>query len=138
MKGNTVENRSLELLVLKGDFSICKLKSAEGLTFERPFTFFSATDDECSLVCETAVKPGCEQILESSDGWKGVKICGVLDFSLIGILAGIAQVLRDAGVGIFVVSTFNTDYVFTRAEQFLEALEALGRAQYQVITDRDR
>ncbi len=49
-----------------------------------------------------------------NDGWKAFRIQGVLDFSLIGILAKIATVLADNGISIFAVSTYNTDYVLIK------------------------
>ena len=59
------------------------------------------------------------------DGWKAFRIQGVLDFSLIGILAKIATVLADNGISIFVVSTYNTDYVLIKKENYQKALDIL-------------
>ena len=59
------------------------------------------------------------------DGWKAFRIQGVLDFSLIGILAKIATVLADNGISIFAVSTYNTDYVLIKKENYQKALDIL-------------
>lgn len=63
-----------------------------------------------------------------NDGWKAFRIQGVLDFSLIGILAKIATVLADNGISIFAVSTYNTDYVLIKKENYQKALDILQTA----------
>ena len=67
------------------------------------------------------------------DGWKAVRICGELDFSLIGILAGITRILAERRIGIFAISTFNTDYVLTKEVDFEKAIHALKEAGYSII-----
>ena len=111
-------------------FSVCKVADYSGIDLARPFVFTGSTDAEKSLVCPTALVP--ENTLEREDGWKGFRVRGVLDFSLIGILAGITDVLAKAEVGVFVVSTYNTDYVFTRETQFEKAMLALKAAGYTI------
>ena len=83
------------------------------------------------MVCPADMVPS--QTLERSNGWRAFRIRGVLDFSLIGILAPIATVLADKGIGIFTVSTYNTDYVLTKAEDFPAALDALSKSGYAII-----
>ena len=68
-----------------------------------------------------------------NDGWKAFRIQGVLDFSLIGILAKIATVLADNGISIFAVSTYNTDYVLIKKENYQKALEVLQTAGYKIV-----
>lgn len=58
---------------------------------------------------------------------------GTLDFSLIGILADISQVLAQAKVGIFVVSTFDTDYIFVKGQQLEKAISSLAQAGYEIV-----
>lgn len=67
------------------------------------------------------------------DGWKGFRIQGVLDFSLIGILSKIATILAEQDIGIFAVSTYNTDYIFMKKENFARALDVLSDAGYRII-----
>ena len=55
--------------------------------------------------------------LERDDGWRAFRIQGVLDFSLIGILSAISAVLAENHIGIFAVSTYNTDYILTKEER---------------------
>lgn len=67
------------------------------------------------------------------DGWKAFRIQGVLDFSLIGILAKIATVLADNGISIFAVSTYNTDYVLIKKENYQKALDILQTTGYKIV-----
>ena len=76
-----------------------------------------------------------EDTVEREDGWRAFRICGVLDFSLIGILAGITHILADRKIGLFAISTYNTDYVLTKEENYKNAVPALKEAGY-TIKDR--
>ncbi|MGX8715729.1 MAG: ACT domain-containing protein, partial [Lachnospiraceae bacterium] len=82
------------------------------------------------LVCPEALVPG--NTIERDDGWKGFRIIGQLDFSLIGILARISKILAEAGIGIFAISTYNTDYILTKEENFEKAMKVLKNAGYEV------
>ena len=64
------------------------------------------------------------------DGWRAFRIEGVLDFGLVGILAGIASLMAENGIAIFAVSTFNTDYVFLKEEHLQTALQILVKNGY--------
>ncbi len=99
--------------------------------FNQEFCFTGRTEEENSLVCMTENVP--ENVTEQDDGWKAFRIQGVLDFSLIGILAKIAGLLAENKIGIFAISTYNTDYILTREENYEKALEVLKQAGYQII-----
>lgn len=114
-------------------FSICRVADYSGVDPDQPFCFTGCTDAEKSLVCPEDRVPG--NTLSRDDGWRAFRICGVLDFSLIGILARIAQILASERIGIFAVSTYNTDYILTRADQYEKALAALRRAGYTVADE---
>ena len=111
-------------------FSVCKVKDYSGIDLTRPFCFIGKTDEENSLVCPEETVP--ENTLERDDGWRGFRIIGQLDFSLVGILAGISKVLAANEIGIFAISTYNTDYVLTKEENFRKALDALRDAGYEI------
>ena len=119
---------SLELL--ETSFSVCKVTDYSGIDPAQPFVFTGSTDQEKSLVCPTEMVPG--NTLMRDDGWRAFRICGELEFSLIGILAGIAGVLADQKIGIFAVSTYNTDYVLTKDADFDKAVSALQAAGYTI------
>lgn len=124
------KNDTITLQPLAPRFAICKVPDYSGADLSAPFSFTGATDEELSLVCPEEHVP--ENALVRDDGWRAFRIIGQLDFSLTGILAGIAKVLADERIGIFAVSTFNTDYVLTKEENFDRALSALEAAGYRV------
>ncbi|MBP1702607.1 MAG: hypothetical protein H6Q38_1714 [Chloroflexi bacterium] len=88
------------------------------------------TRQELSIVCEERFVP---PEVRSERGWRGLQVEGQLDFSLLGILAGIATILAEAGVSIFVISTYDTDYVMVKESALERALNALKRAGYLII-----
>ena len=120
----------ISLEPLSAAFSVCKVEDYSGIDLDRPFVFTGRTDEEKSLVCPTEIVP--ENTAEREDGWRAFRICGVLDFSLIGILAGITQILTDRKIGLFAISTYNTDYVLTKDENFESAVLALKAAGYTI------
>ena len=118
------------LETLQPRFSMCKVEDYSGVDLTKPFCFTGTTDEENSLVCPEALVPG--NTIERDDGWKGFRIIGQLDFSLIGILARISKILAETGIGIFAISTYNTDYILTKEENFKKAMKALQNAGYEV------
>ncbi len=112
------------------DLSVCKVEDYSQVDICRPFCFTGSTDEEFSLVCPTEMVP--ENTTERDDGWRAFRIAGVLDFSLVGILAGISAVLAEDKIGLFAVSTYNTDYILTKAENFEKAMDVLKSAGYIV------
>lgn len=120
----------ISLEPLPAAFSVCKVEDYSGIDLDRPFVFTGRTDEENSLVCPTDIVP--ENTVEREDGWRAFRICGVLDFSLIGILAGITQILADRKIGLFAISTYNTDYVLMKEENFESAVLALKEAGYTI------
>lgn len=113
------------------DFSVCKVKDVSKVDFSQEFCFLGKTDEELSVVCLTDCVP--EGTIERDDGWKAFRIQGVLDFSLIGILAKISTILAENKIGIFAISTYNTDYILTKAENYEMAIKALEDAGYEII-----
>lgn len=111
-------------------FSVCKVKDYNGIDIDQPFVFSGRTDQEKSLVCPTAIVP--DNTLARDDHWRAFRICGELDFSLIGILAKISKILAENAIGIFAVSTYNTDYILTKEKNFDKALQVLVEAGYEI------
>ena len=120
----------MELQILPQAFSVCKIQTVPEADQLAPYSFLGVTEDEISLVCETGKVPADTYARE--DGWRGFFLSGVLDFSLVGILARISSLLAADGVSIFAVSTFNTDYIFTKSDQFERALALLREAGYTI------
>ena len=74
-----------------------------------------------------------DKTTERDDGWRGFRIQGVLDFSLIGILSKLSGILAENHIGIFAVSTYNTDYILVKEENFERALEVLASKGYTIV-----
>jgi len=113
----------LVIQVLPDSFTVCKVTDYAGIDIEQPFVFTGRTDEEKSLVCPTRLVPA--ETVSREDGWRAFRIVGVLDFSLVGILARIASLLAAEGIAIYAISTYNTDYVLTKEEVFGRAIEVL-------------
>lgn len=120
----------MEIKKIEHDFSVCKVKDYSLVDFNREFTFIGKTDEENSLVCPTSEVPS--NVTDRDDGWKAFRIQGILDFSLIGILSAISGILAENKIGIFAISTFNTDYVLTKTENYQRATEVLAAAGYTI------
>ena len=121
----------MEIKALAELFSVCKVADVEQIDLNKNFCFAAKTDEELSLVCPTKDVPGVTS--ERDDGWRAFRIQGTLDFSLIGILAKISTILAEHRIGIFAISTFNTDYILVKQENFVKALQSLAEHGYQVL-----
>ena len=82
-------------------------------------------------MCKTEAVP--YKTIERDDGWREFHIQGVLDFSLIGILSKLSGILAEHKIGIFVVSTYNTDYILVKEENYERALTVLASEGYTVV-----
>ena len=129
------EEVKIQLKPLDVALSVCKLDSLDRQLLTEmkcEFIFLSKTDEEISLVCSTDCVP--ENTIAREDGWRALKIIGVLDFSLVGILSKIAGCLAKNSIPIFVNSTYNTDYILVKKDRFEQAVEVLTDSGYEVIT----
>lgn len=123
----------ISLKALDGTFSIHRFPADGGIPQEIIGTSFfaiSKTDDELSVVCESAIQLRSQ---ESVDQWSCLKVLGPLDFSLTGILAGISTALADAEISIFAISTYDTDYILVNFEDLKAAKIALSGSGYFVV-----
>ena len=125
-----VDVKQLRMAALGQEFSICKVADYTQIDLESPFVFTGSTDEEKSLVCPKELVP--QNTVERDDGWRALRIIGVLDFSLVGILARISTILAENNIGIFAVSTFNTDYIFVKKCNFDKAIKALEDAGFVI------
>ena len=114
----------MKIEALTQEFSVCKVADWSAVDLDAPFVFVGKTDEEKSLVCETSRVPA--NTVEREDGWRAFRVVGVLDFSLIGILSKIATALAEAKIGIFAVSTYNTDYILVKRENFERAFTVVN------------
>ena len=119
----------MKIKIIDGSFSVLKLKSTDDIDLNKEYTFAAGTDEEISLVCKSENAP--TNYIEREDVWRCFRIEGKLDFSLIGIIADISKILAENKIGIFVVSTYNTDYVLTKADNFDNAIALLKNNGYK-------
>jgi hypothetical protein len=132
----------LRLRLLTGELAVARLAPSARLppwaAVARSGTLVSwtRTPDELSVVCAAAAVP---PVVTAERGFRALAVVGPLDFSLTGVLAALATPLAEAGVSLFALSTYDTDYVLVRATQLRLALTALRRAGHTVASaDRDR
>lgn len=121
----------MEIKKINQDFSVCKVKDYSLVNLNAEYCFVGKTDEEKSLVCVTSDVPS--NVIERDDGWKGFRIQGILDFSLIGILSKIADVLAKNSISIFAISTYNTDYVLIKKKSYQRALDILEHSGYVIV-----
>jgi hypothetical protein len=120
----------MKIKKLEQALTVCKVRSIDLIDLSDDIFFIGKTDDELSLVCRTESTP--DDTVSCEDGWRGFRIDGTLDLSLTGVLSKITAILADAGIAIFAVSTFNTDYILVKEENFEKALDALGGKGYEI------
>ena len=121
----------MEIKKIDFNFSVCKVEDYSQVDTEQEFCFIGKTDEERSLVCLTENVP--QNTVERVDGWKAFRIQGTLGFSLVGILSKISSLMAENGIGIFAVSTYNTDYILTKTENYSKAIKALSDEGYQIL-----
>ncbi len=121
----------LELKKIEYNLTVCKIRNISDIDMTSAFYFIGKTDEEISLVCKTEDTPA--KTIERDDGWKGFRIQGTLDFSLIGILSKLSGILAEHKIGIFAVSTYNTDYIFVKEENFERALKVLALEGHVIV-----
>ncbi len=125
----------LTLRVLPGPYVVCRLPAGSALppqVWEGDFVSVTRTPDEVSVVCPAAVElPQARR----EGNWRVLRVAGQLDFSLVGVLARLTRFLANAGVSVFALSTFDTDYLLVREADLRRALTALRRGGYRLEGD---
>lgn len=123
----------LTLTILPETLTICRLHPEARLPAwidASRFWAVTRTEEELSIVCEQALAPS-DAICQGD--WRGLKVAGPLDFALTGILARLATPLADAGIAIFAISTYDTDYLLVHADQLAAAVTALRASGCTVL-----
>ena len=128
-----MDQRALTLEVVPGRFAVCRLDAAapvpEWAAAAGPFGSVTRTDAELSVVCaEQAVPPEAR----AQGGWRCLRVKGPLGFGMTGILASLAAPLASSGVSIFVISTYDTDYLMLQERDLERGVDALERAGHAV------
>ena len=121
----------MKIKILDPEFAICQINDLEEINYDAEFLFISKTDEEISLVCIANAIP--VNAIKYDLGWAAFRIDAVLDFSLVGILARITSLLAANQIGIFAISTYNTDYVLVKKEHLSIATNILSKNGYEII-----
>jgi hypothetical protein len=122
----------LTLVVLPDTFAVCRLNPDAGLpdwAFTGAFSSITRTAAELSIVCPQILVPAD---VKCESDWRCLQVAGTLDFSLTGIMAALTSVLAEAGISIFVISTFDTDYLLVKADKLENAIKVLSAAGHRV------
>lgn len=125
----------MQLSVLSERLSICGLPADNRLPAWLPargFFSLTRTGDQLSVVCEEACVPAAAH---SERGWTCLKVQGPLDFSEVGVLASLAAPLAEAGISIFVISTFDTDHLLVKEKDLAGACAVLAAAGHTIYTE---
>lgn len=121
----------MKLHLLEGQFAVCRLPATAHVEQPKsPTAFFSITRtrDELSVVCEESLAPAGSTI---ESGWRCISVVGRIPFETIGVLASLTRPLADAGISVFAISTFDTDYLMWKDENTVAAREALLLAGFE-------
>jgi nitrilase len=130
--GQSSATLPLTLLEVVGRFAVCKLPPGSAIpAWATAGDVFSVTRtvEELTVVCRQEMVPSGTQ---AEVGWRCLRVAGAMPFTLVGVLASLTGPVASAGVGVFVVSTFDTDYLFVKDAGFQAAVAALRGAGHSV------
>jgi len=124
---------TLTMVALPARFAVCRLSPEAPIpSWDAAISFLSITrtSEELSVVCpEESIPSGAS----AKASWRCVRMAGPLDFSLLGILAAVVSTLADAGIPVFAISTFDTDYLLVKELAFDRAVSILRTAGHEVL-----
>jgi len=125
-------NPDLALTLLQSKLAVCQLAAAAQIpdwAYTGQFSAIVKTQEELSLVCEQNLVPAQ---IKAERNWRAFKVQGPLEFTQVGVLAALAQPLAQAGVSIFAISTFDTDYVLVKEQSLDQAVRVLRQSGFTV------
>lgn len=121
----------LKLELLDHTFAIHRLNPSARIPneiFGEVFFSIVKTKEELSVVCRSSLTLNSERC---NQDWSCIKVSGPLELDAIGVLAKLSEVLADAGISIFSISTYDTDYILVKQDKITHAVEVLRDAGYQ-------
>lgn len=126
--------RQLELRVLTARFAVARLEPEAAVPdwVGGEVTCIVRTPNELSIVCAQDLVPDS---VRSHRSWRCLEVAGPLDFSEVGILSSLTATLCDAGISVFVFSTFDTDYILVRDDKLAAATASLAKAGHHLQVD---
>jgi len=123
----------MKLITLQELLSVYQVSDLSQINLQqKPLFIISHTEDELSIVSASKTVP--QTTLNREDDWRALKIEGVLDFSLVGILTTITSLLAAQKISVFAISTYNTDYILVKADSLSETIDVLKANDYIVET----
>lgn len=128
-----MQNRAFNLIVLDETFGICQLDPRATVpkqVYQSSFFSIIRTPDELSIVCNEMHTPKAHRC---SNGWRCLRIKGPLDLSETGILSVLSRSLAEAEIPIFVLSTYETDYLLVKEQDLKRTIETLESKGHKVI-----
>ncbi|MEO8378555.1 MAG: ACT domain-containing protein [Acidobacteriota bacterium] len=122
---------SLRIVPIPGRFAVCRLPSASPVPtwIHGAFTSVTRTAEELSIVCDDDAPPA---EVQAERGWRGLKVVGPIPFEVTGVAAALTTPLAAAGISVFLLATYDTDYVFVKEEVFERAQETLRAAGHDL------
>ena len=115
----------LSLIVVDGALAICKLPADAAIpawAMAGGFCSITRTPDELSVVCRQEAVPGH---INCTRDWRCLRVAGTVPFSAVGVLASLTAPLADAGISVFAISTFDTDYLLVKEQDLATAVDVL-------------
>jgi uncharacterized protein len=122
----------LALTLLPDTFAVCRLNAGDSVpawATSGTFVSITRTADELSVVCPQSL---VHDDVRCERGWQCLRVAGTMDFSMIGVVASLVTPLAEAGISVFVVSTFDTDYLLVKESDLVRAMAALRAAGHTV------
>jgi hypothetical protein len=125
---------SLQLEAIEVRLAVCRLDAGGDVPpwvdRSRAFTSVTRTSDELSVVCAQDDVP---EGVPTEGPWRALRVQGPIVMTLIGVVAALANPLADAGISIFAISTFDTDYILVHEPDFEAAVAALTQSGHVVV-----
>ncbi|NKF08565.1 ACT domain-containing protein [Clostridium gasigenes] len=124
--------KKLNMKLLKEKYGVCRLDKKEPIPnwgIDGEFYSITKTEDELSIVC---LEDNIPEKIQCEKEWRVLKIEGPLDFSLVGILAAISNLMAKNSISIFAISTYDTDYILVKEKYIDKAIMVLVNDRYEV------
>ena len=126
-----MSGKQFTLEVVSGRYAVCQLDAVAEVPgwVSGAVTSVTRTPAELSIICSEECVP---RDVRSESGWRCLRVVGPLEFSMVGVIASLTGVLADAGVSVFVVSTFDTDCLLVKQAHLEMAVKSLTSAGHSV------
>ena len=121
----------MRLSILPARVAVCRLPSDAAIPewARGAFVSITRTPDELSVVCDDGAVPADVQ---AERDWRALKLEGPIPFAMTGVAAALLAPLAQARISIFLISTYDTDYLLVKSESFERAVGVLRGAGYEV------